>query len=300
MTTATPRHIAILGGHGFIGSALATRLRALGHQVYVLGRRSQPEVNFARLTRAQDWLPILQALPHADTVINCVGSLRGTASAPLQSTHTDAPKALFDACAQHGLRRVMQLSALGVDGNDTDYARTKRAADAHLLQLTNQGALDGVVVRPSIVIGARGASTQLFTQLAKLPVLVVPAVMRSRQIQPVAVQELAEAMAHLLLSPTTGLVALGGPTRLSMAGMIASLRQQSGHGAPLVISLPSLATRASARLGDVVAASPWCSASLELASHDNCCDPAPMAHWLGRAPTEPAQMRATLHTQKSE
>ena len=49
---------------------------------------------------------------------------------------------------------------------------------------------------------------------------VLPAVMRERLIQPVAVGELAEAMLRLLLSPSTGLVELGGPERLSMAAMM--------------------------------------------------------------------------------
>ncbi len=294
-THAAPRKVLLCGAHGFIGHALAKQLRAQGLEVIAASRRAQPAINFATMQRASDWLPHLQEV---DLVINAVGSLRdqpGAQGARLEALHHTAPRALFDACAQAGVRRVLQLSALGVDGNDTDYARTKRAADAHLLELTAQGQLDGLVVRPSIVIGARGASTQLFLNLAKLPVLLLPAVMRERLIQPVTAAELAEAMQRLLFSPTTGIVELGGPQRLSMAAMIASLRQQAGHAAPKLLTLPGFATQASARLGDVVASSPWCSASLTLASHDNCCDPAPMEHWLGRQPTAPAQMLASLH-----
>ena len=296
-TPSSARKVLLCGAHGFIGQALANQLRKQGLEVIAASRSGQPAINFAAMQRASDWLPHLQGV---DMVINAVGSLRdqpGSNGARLEALHHTAPRALFDACAQTGVRRVSQLSALGVDGNDTDYARTKRAADAHLLELTAQGQLDGLVVRPSIVIGARGASTQLFLNLAKLPVLVLPAVMRERLIQPVTAAELAEAMQQLLLSPATGIVELGGPERLSMAAMIASLRQQAGHAAPMLITLPRFATQASARLGDVVASSPWCSASLTLASHDNCCDPAPMEHWLGRKPTAPAQMLASLRQQ---
>ena len=291
MTTTSPTgNVLLCGAQGFIGQALAAQLRSQGFNVLAGSRRAQPAINFAAMQQASDWLPHLRGV---DMVINAVGSLRdqpGPQGASLQALHHTAPQALFDACAQAGVRRVLQLSALGVDGNDTDYARTKRAADAHLQALTDQGQLDGLIVRPSVVMGARGASTQLFLNLAKLPVLVLPAVMRERLIQPVAVGELAEAMVRLSLSPSTGLVELGGPERLSMAAMIASLRQQAGHAAPLTITLPAWATQASARLGDSVASSPWCSASLELASHDNCCNPTAMQHWLGRDPTMPAQM----------
>ncbi|WP_021027084.1 NAD-dependent epimerase/dehydratase family protein [Comamonas sp. B-9] len=291
----TPQPTVLLcGGQGFIGQALARQLRAQGLRVIAASRRSQPPLQFGKMQQPADWLPHLQGV---DLVINAVGSLRdqpGPEGASLEALHQTSPQALFEACAQAGVRRVMQLSALGVEGNDTDYARTKRAADAHLLALTAQGQLDGIVVRPSIVIGAQGASTQLFMRLALLPVLVLPAVMQQRLMQPVAVDELAEVMLRLLQSPTTGIVPLGGPQRLSMAQMIASLRQQAGRSQPLQLRLPGWATQASARLGDAVPSSPWCSASLQLASLDNCCDPAPMAQWLGGAPTDPAQMLALI------
>ena len=289
--------VLICGGQGFIGQALARQLRAQGMRVIAASRRSQPPLQFSAMQQPGDWLPHLQGM---DMVINAVGSLRdqpGANGAPLKALHQTSPQALFDACAQAGVRRVMQLSALGVEDNDTAYASTKRAADNHLLALTAQGQLDGIVVRPSIVIGAQGASTQLFMRLALLPVLVLPAVMQQRLMQPVAVDELAEVMLRLLQSPTAGTVPLGGPQRLSMAQMIASLRQQAGHGMPIVATLPQVATRISARLGDAVATSPWCSASLTLASHDNICDPAPLAHWLGRAPLAPAQMLAAIRAE---
>lgn len=292
--------VLLCGASGLIGQALATRLASEGFLVLALGRHTQPAINFASMTHTRDWLPHLQSV---DYVVNAVGSLRsqpaaaGHAAAPLQAIHTLAPQALFDACAQAGVRRVLQVSALGVDGNQTDYARTKRAADAHLLALTSQGALDGVVVRPSIVIGAAGASTQLFLKLAKLPVLVLPAAMRQQLIQPVAVGDLATALVALLLSSTQGIVPLGGPVQLTMADMIASLRQQAGHPPPRITTLPAWASSASARLGDLVASSPWCSASLTLASHDNTCDPAPLRHWLGHAPLAPTHMLAAIRSE---
>ena len=296
-THAPQPTVLLCGGQGFIGQALARQLRAQGMRVIAASRRSQPPLQFGKMQQPADWLPHLQGV---DMVINAVGSLRdqpGPDGATLEALHQTSPQALFEACAQAGVRRVMQLSALGVEGNDTAYARTKRAADSRLLALTAQGQLDGIVVRPSIVIGAQGASTQLFMRLALLPVLVLPAVMQQRLMQPVAVDELAEVMVRLLQSPATGIVSLGGPRRLSMAQMILSLRQQAGRSKALQLRLPDWATQASARLGDAVPSSPWCSASLQLASLDNCCDPAPMAQWLRRTPSDPAQMLALIRGQ---
>lgn len=281
-TFVPPARTALLcGAHGFIGQALAERLQASGWRVRAASRRSEPPLDYARMCTADDWLPHLQDV-HA--VINAVGHLRGSAQAPLECIHAEAPVALFDACAKLDIRRVMQLSALGVDGNDTAYASTKRAADRHLQALTAAGQLDGVIVRPSIVMGTGGASTQLFMRLSLLPVLALPRPMLQRPVQPLAVNDLADAMRRLLESGHTGLVELGGPERLSMAELIASLRQQRGLRPARLGTLPGWVSRASARLGDAIPSSPWCSASLVLASHDNCCDPAPLQNWLGREP----------------
>ncbi|WZB69924.1 NAD-dependent epimerase/dehydratase family protein [Achromobacter xylosoxidans] len=98
-----------------------------------------------------------------------------------QAMHADAPIALFDACAAAGVRRVVQISALGIAHSATRYASTKRAADEHLLALTEQGRLNGCVLRPSVVFGAGGASSQLFLALARLPALLLPrAVLEAR------------------------------------------------------------------------------------------------------------------------
>ncbi|MBH1965805.1 MAG: NAD-dependent epimerase/dehydratase family protein [Comamonadaceae bacterium] len=293
-TSSPGRTVLLCGAQGFVGQALRKRLKAQGWNVRSGSRRSQPPVDYARQLKPADWFAHLQGV-HA--VINAVGHLRGSAQAPLESIHAQAPMALFDACAELGIRQVMQLSALGVDGNETPYARTKRAADQHLQGLTDAGRLDGVIVRPSVVIGAGGASTQLFMRLSVLPVLTLPKPMFDHLIQPLLVDDLADAMLALMQSGQTGIVELGGSQRLSMADTIASLRAQRGLRPAFVRALPDWVSHASARLGDAVPASPWCSASLVLASHDNCCDPSVLPTWLGRDPVTVEHMLRHIKTQ---
>jgi uncharacterized protein YbjT (DUF2867 family) len=55
--------------------------------------------------------------------------------------------------------------------------------------------------------------------------LLLPELMRSSQIQPVAVRDLAEVLAHMATSDTSeGIVEIGGPQPLSTEAFIASLR----------------------------------------------------------------------------
>ncbi|WZB69925.1 hypothetical protein WJ968_29060 [Achromobacter xylosoxidans] len=75
--------------------------------------------------------------------------------------------------------------------------------------------------------------------------------------------------------------------------MIASLRAQMGHR-PACRPPVRLAERASARAGDGLPWSPWCSETLALLESDNVTDPAALERWLGRPGVAPGQLLATL------
>ena len=249
-------------------------------------------LDFSKALTAEAWLPHLAGI---DAVINAVGVLRDSAGRPLQAMHADAPIALFDACAAAGVRRVVQISALGIAHSATRYASTKRAADEHLLALTEQGRLNGCVLRPSVVFGAGGASSQLFLALARLPALLLPRAVLQARVQPVAVRDLADAVARVAGSDApSGLVEIGGPEALPLAQLIASLRAQMGHRPACVGPLPGWLSRASARAGDGLPWSPWCSETLALLESDNVTEPAALERWLGRPGVAPGQLLATL------
>ncbi len=284
--------VLLAGASGFVGRAVAHALAGAGHAVVARSRRSAPALDFIHATLPQDWLPHLAGI---DAVVNAVGVLRDSPRAPMAAVHAAAPQALFEACAQAGVRRVVHVSALGIERNPTRYAQTKRAADEALLRLTQAGALDGLVLRPSLVFGSGGASSRLFVALSHLPLLTLPRPVLHARVQPLAVDELAEAVAALL--PTRGqcgLMELGGPEALTLAGFIATLRAQRGAAPARVLPLPGWATRASAWLGDQVPVSPWCSETLALLATDNIAAPGRLAQLLSRPATPPSTLLATL------
>ncbi|WP_225784752.1 NAD-dependent epimerase/dehydratase family protein [Xenophilus sp. Marseille-Q4582] len=284
--------ILLCGASGFIGRPIALALQAAGHEMVARSRRSRPALDFARATRAADWRAHLAGI---DAVVNAVGVLRDSARAPMAAVHEAVPQALFDACAEAGVRRVLHISALGIEANPTRYARTKRAADEHLLRLNQAGRLDGLVLRPSLVFGPGGASSQLFVGLSQLPVLLLPRPVLRARVQPLAVAELAEAVAQLIAQPARrGLMELGGPEALTLADFIASLRAQRGAAPARTLPLPGWLTRLSARVGDAVPVSPWCSETLALLATDNVAAPGALAALLGRAPCPPGALLATL------
>lgn len=284
--------VLVCGAAGFVGTHVTRALELAGHEVVagVSRRRHEGDlpIDFVRDTEPSSWTDRLRGI---GAVVNAVGLLRDSARRPMQQVHADAPMALFEACARAGVRRVVQISALGIENGGSPYARTKREADACLLALTEAGRLNGVVVRPSIVFGRGGQSSEMFLALARLPVLTLPRAALSTLVQPVHVLELAEAIARLVgpAGDEVGLLDCVGPAPLTLADFVASLRTQLGRGGQRALALPEALTRLSARVGDAVPVSPWGSQALALLAQDSIGSTRALARLLGREPT-PASM----------
>ncbi len=290
--------VLVCGARGFIGARVASALQQAGHNV-LLGVRApahgqvrERRVDFLRWRQPEAWRT---ALVDVDAVVNAVGVLRDSPHQPMQAIHAEAPEALFEACSRQGLRRVVHVSALGIDGNPTLYARSKLAAESALLSRVKDGRLDGVVLRPSIVFGEGGDSSRLFTLLAKLPLLCLPSPVIRARVQPIAVGEVALGVARLLSphgSAVQGVLNVVGPEALTLADFIASLRRQMGHGRARVLPLPDLLTQWSARLGDELPWAPWCTETLSLLAQDNVATAAAFEQLLGRSGTVPDRLMA--------
>jgi nucleoside-diphosphate-sugar epimerase len=284
--------ILVCGTRGFIGRHIAAALRAAGHEVVGTVSR-QPGagellVDFARDTSPAAWMP---RLADVDAVVNAIGVLRDSRRRPMTPIHLLTPMALFAACAQAGVRRVVQVSALGIDGGASVYARTKLVAERQLLERTDRGELDGVVLRPSVVYGPGGASSHLFDLLSRLPALPLPAAAACTKVQPVHVRDLAESVVRLVSDALLhrGTVNAAGPRPLTLVDFIGELRTQHGRSPARIWALPERWTRLSARLGDALPITPWGTQTLALLSLDNTADPGPFRAVLGREALDPSR-----------
>ncbi|WP_035054162.1 NAD(P)H-binding protein [Andreprevotia chitinilytica] len=186
--------ILILGADGFLGRHISAALAAAGHTIVEAVRHpvhaNQIGIDFMRDHNAAVWLP---RLANINVVMNCVGLFRETAHASFDAIHLDAPRALYAACRQAGVRRVLLISALGAASDaPTRYWRSKAAGEAVL----QESGVAWTIVRPSLVYGDDGASSRLFATLARLPLLALPA--ECGDVQPIHVDDFAAGVVALL------------------------------------------------------------------------------------------------------
>jgi uncharacterized protein YbjT (DUF2867 family) len=277
--------ILICGATGFVGRHLTSALQAAGHTV-IRGIRkpTRPDdiaVDFCKDTSKEAWLPKLVGV---DVVINAVGVLRDSAKQPMKLLLEQTPIALFSACQDTGVKRIVQISALGIDkGIETPYFQNRRAPEAFLKSLPD--SIRCLILRPSVIYGDDGASAKMFRLQASLPIHTLPAGGKQR-LQPVHIDDICEGVTHWLADSNahSQTVSCVGLEATDMRGMLDSYRQQMKHSSALHISIPAFFVGLSARMGDYVPASPLCSDTLAMLNAGNTGDATEFTQLLGRPP----------------
>jgi uncharacterized protein YbjT (DUF2867 family) len=267
--------ILLTGASGFIGRHVLRALETAGHEVVPVARRHG--FDFNRMQTEEDWLPHLQRV---DVVINSVGIIAETRGQTFEALHHRAPAALFRACTQVGVKRVVQISALGADEQAfTPYQLSKKAADDVLRSLP----LEWFVLRPSLVYGEGGASMAMFQRMAALPI--IPLVGDGQyRIQPVHVSDVVATVLQCLQAvPAQRTLDVVGAYPLTFVAWLQTLRLQQGKKTAPTLPIPLALMMAVAQAGRFVV--PMLHPdNLRMLQHGNTADVQPLAAFLGRMP----------------
>ncbi|MDE2405781.1 MAG: complex I NDUFA9 subunit family protein [Sphingomonadales bacterium] len=215
------RLVVLVGGSGFFGRHLAQELLARGARLRIASRRPERafaikplgalgQVQFVRcdVTRPERLGAVLAG---ADAVVNLVGAFAGD----LDRVQGKGAGAVAAAAAAAGAKAFVQVSAIGADAESAvAYARTKGEGEAAVRQ-----AFPGAtIVRPSLMFGPDDTFLSMFGGLVEtFPVL--PVFAPGAKLQPVFVDDAAEAVAHALGDPAAHggkTYELAGPEVLTM------------------------------------------------------------------------------------
>jgi uncharacterized protein YbjT (DUF2867 family) len=240
-----PNNILVLGGSGFVGRSLCEKLveqsGGAGGRIVVPSRRPHraaairflPTVEVVRSDVHVD-RDLARLMRGVDTVINLVAILHGSPEA-FKQVHVDLPQRLSKACQQAGVKRLVHVSALGVQAEaPSNYLRSKTAGEA-LLQASG---LDVTILRPSVIFGEHDHFINLFAQLqAVFPVM--PLAGSDAKFQPVWVEDVASAINACLMDPSTigQTIECAGPQVFTLGELVKLAGRWAGHERP-VLPLP--------------------------------------------------------------
>jgi NADH dehydrogenase len=269
--------VTVIGGSGFIGRYVVRLLAKQKHRIRVAVRhpnealflKPMGDVGQVQLlpTNIRNASSVARAVDGADAVINLVGILQPGGHQDFQSVHVDGAEAVAKAAAAAGVRRLVQLSAIGADRRaESAYARTKGEGEAAV-----RDAFPGAtILRPSIVFGAEDEFFNRFASMARTaPAL--PLIGGGKTLfQPVYVCDVAEAIARA--ATQYGLAGqtfeLGGPKVYSFKEILelvlAEIRRDK-----LMLPVPFFAARIGAFFTGILPNAPLTMDQVELLKHDN-------------------------------
>jgi len=298
------RNILVIGGSGFVGSAIVRKLAADGRRVVVPTRRRDRAKHLILLPTVD----VVQADVHddaelaglvaglvagKDAVINLVGILHGDQGRPygkrFQAAHVDLPRRIAAACIVAAVPRLLHMSALGVaDNAPSMYLRSKAAGEAAVREAA--GAVAVTMFRPSVIFGREDRFINMFAEMqAILPLMALgrPAA----RLQPVHVEDVASAFVNALDNPATygKTYDLAGPKAYTLRDIIAFSGRASGHPRP-VIGLPDVLAYLQAWFMELV--------PIEVISRDNldslAVDSVSAAPFPAELGVQPASLEAVM------
>jgi uncharacterized protein YbjT (DUF2867 family) len=215
----------VTGASGYVGAALAPRLKRDGHAVRGFAR-SETRVKQAGtpldelvIGDATTGRGLERALDGVDVAYYLIHSMEGPA-ADFAAAELRQAERFADAARKAGVRRIVYLGGLvPADGPPSRHLASRLAVEQALLA----AAPESVALRASIVIGARSRSFRFLVRLIeRLPVLALPA-WRVHRTQPIDGRDVLEFLAAASTLPASSAGRswdVAGPDAMSYAELL--------------------------------------------------------------------------------
>ena len=199
------RLVVLIGGSGFLGTHVAQALLERGARLRIASRhpekafRLKPLANLGQIQFVRcdvnNPASIEAVMRGADAAAYLVGVFKGN----LKALHTAGAGSAAKAAAEAGAGAFAYVSAIGANtDSESGYARTKALGEQAVLEAFPRAT----VLRPSVLFGEGDQFINMFAGLVStMPV--VPIFGADAKLQPLWVNDAAEALAAALADPAS-------------------------------------------------------------------------------------------------
>jgi len=268
--------VSVFGGTGFLGRRLVRRLASEGTAVRVAVRhpdhaRTELQAESERITffcaDVRDRGAVARAVAGTDAVVNAVSAYIEKGGVTFESVHEQGARTLAREAASAGVARFVLVSGIGADAESKSaYIRARGRGE----RVVREAFPDATIVRPSVMFGPGDALFGTLARVARmLPVLPLIGGGHAR-LQPVYVEDVAEAIARVLIDIGTAgrTYELAGPDVYSMRELAEIVLRITGRRR-LLAPVPFVVAEAQARLFELLPTPPLTTGQIDLLKADN-------------------------------
>lgn len=247
-------NVLLTGITGYVGSALAPRLRRDGHTLRGFSRHPGADLAGIPIVTgdAVSGKGLEQALEGIDVAYFLIHSMEASADGPFNTRDKAAAENFARAADAAGVRRIVYLGGLIPTGGPASVHLASRLEVERILLEATPGS---VALRASIVIGARSRPFRFLVRLVeRMPVLIVPG-WRTHRTAPIDERDMVELLARAATSDRVSGRALdiGGPEIVSYGELIDRIRDLMLVGRPTIAFRRMTATPIASRISAVIA-----------------------------------------------
>jgi uncharacterized protein YbjT (DUF2867 family) len=269
--------VVVFGGGGFFGRRLVHRLSTEGMTVRVAVRhpdRARIELRsmgFDRVTvisaDLRDQASVSAAIAEANAVVNAVSAYVEKGGVTFESVHVQGAQTVAREAVAAGVPRLVHVSGIGADPDSrSPYIRARGRGE----QMVQRTFPEATIVRPGAMFGPGDALFSTLADLARLlPALPLIGGGRTR-LQPVFVEDVAEAVARILTDPATvgRIYELAGPGVYTLLELVSMTLRLTGKRR-LLIPVPFAVAEIQARLFELLPNPPLTTGQVDLLKADN-------------------------------
>jgi uncharacterized protein YbjT (DUF2867 family) len=267
------RIVTVFGGTGFLGRRVVRHLRGQSLPVRIASRHperipSPSEWSALQSIRADisDEAAVAAAVAGAHGVVNAVSLYREHGTETFHALHVKAAERLARQTQRAGVEKLVHISGIGADATSNSlYIRNRGEGE-----LAVQAAFaNAIIVRPAVMFGQDDAFLNVLVELLKrLPVYPVFGRGLTR-LQPVDVEDVAEAIARGLHSAAANPVTyeLAGPQVYTYVELLKTVAERLGKR-PILFSVPFPIWRSLARIAEMLPGSALSRSQVDLMEVD--------------------------------